>query len=100
MNHLQFSSTSFFVNQLLTIFINAHLKLKIARVQTLVFTLDPLRSAPASSLPQADTWLLDCDFTTSHIGMSKGLDRSLIGGWRESIASNRKGPLYLYGYKT
>lgn len=52
-------------------------------------TLEPLRIAPASSLPHANTCPKEFDLTTSHIGKSKGFEKSLLGGWSESIASNK-----------
>lgn len=57
-------------------------------------TFDPFRRAPASNLPQAET-CPSVDDLISHIGISSGLENSLMGGRSESIASNRKGPLYL-----
>lgn len=62
----------------------------------LTITFNPLRRAPASNLPQADTWASEGDLMTSQIGMSRGFEKSLAGGWKESIASNRWGPLYLH----
>lgn len=55
-------------------------------------TLDPLRRDPASSLPKAETCPNEDNLITSHIGISRGFEKSLVGGWRESTASSRLGP--------
>lgn len=56
---------------------------------TQLYTFDPLRRAPASNLPQADTCPSVGNLMTSHIGISRGFENSLVGGCNESIASNR-----------
>ena len=61
----------------------------LTKPTTQLRTLNPLRRAPASNLPHADTCPDDDGLMTSHIGISRGFEKSLVGGWRESIASNR-----------
>lgn len=55
-------------------------------------TFEPALIAPVSSFPHAATCPINCVLMTSQIGIIRGFETSLEGGWRESIASSRHFP--------